>query len=61
MDDHLLTWTSVFLYSTARPGAAHRTYYEVSHSAMKGQEMHGWVLGVPLGLTYNPKEICVVP
>lgn len=69
-DDEILTWVSIYYFSRARPGAAHRIYYEVQHTspvdddgkvactydAMREYEPH-----VPIGLTYNPRDIYVVP
>lgn len=70
-DDEILTWVSVYYFSRAGPGAAHRIYYEVQHTssrpgsdgkvactydAMREYEPH-----VPIGLTYNPRDIYVVP
>lgn len=31
-DDEILTWVSIYQFSRAGPGAAHRIYYEVSHT-----------------------------
>ena len=76
-DDEILTWVSIYYFSRAGPGAAHRIYYEVQHTspgtggvgggggggkvactydAMREYEPH-----VPIGLTYNPRDLCVVP
>ncbi|PGH15540.1 hypothetical protein AJ79_02322 [Helicocarpus griseus UAMH5409] len=31
-DDEILTWVSIYAFSRAGPGAAHRIYYEVTHA-----------------------------
>lgn len=32
-DDEIFTWISIYQFSRAGPGAAHRIYYEVNHTA----------------------------
>ena len=70
-DDEVLTWVSIYQFSRAGPGAAHRIYYEVKH-ADPGKDaapektctydaVREFNPKVPLGLTYNPKELFVVP
>jgi len=70
-DDEILRWVSVYQFSRAGPGAAHRIYYENKHASKSKEgvsgrvvtrdEMVGYIGGVPLGLTYNPMELSVVP
>jgi hypothetical protein len=72
-DDEVLTWISVYAFSRAGPGAAHRIYYEVQHTNENSipEGIHGkvftralsegYVKGVKLGLTHNPKELRVAP
>ncbi|KAF2691190.1 alpha/beta-hydrolase [Lentithecium fluviatile CBS 122367] len=64
-DDEVLTWVSIYWFSTAGPNAHVRIYYEASHNATKevlGRERaSGWVGGVKLGLAYFPRELNVVP
>lgn len=31
-DDEIFTWVSIYQFSRAGPGAAHRIYYEVNHT-----------------------------
>lgn len=60
-DDEILTWVSIYVFSTAGPTAAARIYYEVMHD--KG----GWMakvasyIDVKLGVSRFPKELLVTP
>lgn len=52
-DDEIFTWVSVYAFSRAGPGAAHRIYYEVAHSKDKvvtRESVTGYVPNVKLGL-----------
>lgn len=54
-DEEILTWISVYWFSRAGPGAAHRIYYEVSHTkpgggAVTGHQVQQYIGGVKLGL-----------
>ena len=64
-DDEILTWVSVYEFSTAGPSAHVRIYYEASHNptaAVPGRERASeWIDGVKLGLAHFPKELSVVP
>lgn len=72
-DEEILTWVSLYWFSTAGAGAAHQIYYEVTeaakrapnHKSNKGCTYEGlqeWLgLGVKIGVTHNPKEIEPVP
>lgn len=68
-DDEILTWVSIYQFSRAGPGAAHRIYYEAMHTppssankrTFSREEAIGYVGKVPLGLCFNPKELAVVP
>lgn len=72
-DDEVLTWVSIYQFSRAGPGAAHRIYYEVQHTteSTQGEGIHGktfsrkdagkYIPHVKLGMTFNPKELLVVP
>jgi hypothetical protein len=70
-DDEILTWISIYQFSRAGPGAAHRIYYETMHTASSKDDGHsractcddlmGYTGNVKLGLTYNPKELELVP
>ncbi|CAD6579742.1 MAG: hypothetical protein ASARMPRED_009238 [Alectoria sarmentosa] len=61
-DDEILTWVSIYWFSTAGPAASTRIYYEVSHAA----DFHTSALGnyiphVKLGLAYFPKDLSLPP
>jgi hypothetical protein len=75
-DEEIFTWISIYQFSRAGPGAAHRIYYEVRHtddkdSKARGEGIHGkrytrddagnYVAHVKLGLTFNPMELSVIP
>lgn len=70
-DDEILTWISIYQFSTAGPGAAHRIYYEATHEWNPSPDAHplflsysnakGYVPHVKLGVTFNPQELVVVP
>ncbi|MCJ1373878.1 hypothetical protein MMC20_005108 [Loxospora ochrophaea] len=61
-DEEILTWVSIYQFSRAGPGAAHRIYYEVTHSPTETySDMQNYTRGVKFGLTYNPRDIDVVP
>lgn len=63
-DQELLTFASVYWFSTAGPAAPQRIYYEVSHEQdprFTYQAMAEYVPGVKIGLTYNPKELEIFP
>jgi len=53
----VLTWVSIYWYSTAGPAASVRIYYEKVHgpSIMKDTP------GIPHGYSYFPLEIHIVP
>ncbi|KAH9922660.1 alpha/beta-hydrolase [Fomitopsis serialis] len=58
-DDEVLTWISVYWFSRAGPAASVRIYYEVTGG---GDPVAGGTWSsIPLGLSYFPKEIAVVP
>ncbi|TVY60851.1 putative epoxide hydrolase, partial [Lachnellula suecica] len=67
-DDEIFTWVSVYAFSRAGPGAAHRIYYEFLHQDRKNaggivtrEQLQGYIPNVKLGLAYNPKELSVLP
>ncbi|KAF7555004.1 hypothetical protein G7Z17_g2466 [Cylindrodendrum hubeiense] len=61
-DDEILTWISVYQFSTAGPAASVRIYYEATHGDVdevaKGLD---YISGIPLGLSYFPKDLVVPP
>lgn len=65
-DDELLTWISIYWFSTAGPEASVRIYYEATHpespSAASTRKMtRSWIPHVKLGMAHFPREISVVP
>ena len=60
-DDEILTWVSVYWFSTAGVAAAQRIYFEALHSGFKGGLTEGYVPHVKLGIAYFPKELVVLP
>ncbi|KAF7944331.1 hypothetical protein EAE96_010729 [Botrytis aclada] len=65
-DDEIFTWISIYQFSRAGPGAAHRIYYEFQHTQPgEGKVTRDDLVAhngeVKLGLTFNPKELVVLP
>ncbi|KAL8991088.1 MAG: hypothetical protein Q9169_007950 [Polycauliona sp. 2 TL-2023] len=63
-DDEILTWVSIYAFSTAGPAASVRIYYESMHGEGKEwmmEKVRGNVPGVKLGLGYFPKDLYVHP
>lgn len=67
-DDEILTWISIYAFSRAGPGAAHRIYYESFHEpdgkyigVRDFLAVLDYTKGLKVGLTYNPKEIDIMP
>ncbi|PGH02556.1 hypothetical protein GX51_04583 [Blastomyces parvus] len=72
-DDEILTWISIYAFSRAGPGAAHRIYFEVAHADAPIKTQRGKLVTlnyggmleyteeVKIGLTYNPKELETLP
>jgi pimeloyl-ACP methyl ester carboxylesterase len=64
-DDEILTWISIYWFSTAGPNAHIRIYYEASHNPTdvipSRERASEWVDKVKLGLAHFPREITVVP
>ncbi|QDS69134.1 hypothetical protein FKW77_010402 [Venturia effusa] len=66
-NDEILTWISIYWFSTAGPGASVRTYFEASDSspdygdgAARDTAYFGFTK-VPLGITQFPKDIVGIP
>ncbi|KDQ64768.1 hypothetical protein JAAARDRAFT_28408 [Jaapia argillacea MUCL 33604] len=58
-DDEVLTWISIYWFSRAGPAASVRIYYEMHNTDDHvGVPFAG---PVPMGVSYFPKEIMVVP
>ncbi|CAI6245561.1 unnamed protein product [Periconia digitata] len=64
-DDEILTWVSIYWFSTAGPNAHIRIYYEAAHNSTpevpSRRRASEWVDRVKLGLAHFPKELTVVP
>ena len=61
-DDEILTWVSIYWFSTAGPAASLRIYYESIHDGKFNRaKTEVYVPHVKLGLSYFPKELTVVP
>lgn len=58
-DDEILTWVSIYWFSTAGPGASIRIYYEWTQTKDPAVEEArvGWVPQVKYGLAHFPKEL----
>ncbi|KAI1384555.1 alpha/beta-hydrolase [Hypoxylon trugodes] len=63
-DEEVLTWVSVYAFSVAGADASSRIYYEETHRGASGADMGEavrWNGGVPLGISYFPKDVVVLP
>ncbi|KAG6120507.1 hypothetical protein E4U13_006424 [Claviceps humidiphila] len=62
-DDEILTWVSIYQFSTAGAAASVRIYYERAHADPKTIAMvhDSYVPNVPLGLSYFPKDLTLPP
>lgn len=61
-DDEILTWISIYWFSTAGPAASCRIYYEFSKDESVGRkQLSGYIPRVKLGVTQFPQEIFVAP
>ena len=70
-DDEILTWISIYYFSTAGPAASVRIYYEATHQPkpttdekltfVSRERVSEWIGGVKLGVSRFPKELRVVP
>lgn len=56
----VLTWISLYLFSAAGPAASVRIYYETVNARNSIEKGKLWSY-VQLGLSYFPRELCVVP
>ncbi|KAI0901427.1 alpha/beta-hydrolase [Annulohypoxylon nitens] len=59
-DQEILTWISIYAFSEAGANASVRLYYEAMHNETI-ESILGWNGKVPLGLSYFPKELVVLP
>ena len=64
-DDEILTWVSIYWFSSAGPAASVRIYYEATHpepqSTVSTSTLREWIPRVKLGLAHFAREITVVP
>jgi pimeloyl-ACP methyl ester carboxylesterase len=62
-DDEILTWVSIYQFSTAGPAASARIYYDVQSAAARpfSDQVLEYNEKVPLGLSYFPKDIFIPP
>ncbi|CDM27473.1 hypothetical protein CBS147339_5315 [Penicillium roqueforti] len=64
-DDEILTWISIYWFSTAGPAASVRIYYEAFHAeVVKGtsyKDLIAYVPRVKLAIAHLPREISVIP
>ena len=62
-DDEILTWVSIYAFSTAGPAASVRIYYEAIHTStgITRERTSQWIGKVKLGVCHSPREITVVP
>ena len=60
--DEILTWVSIYWFSTAGPAAAQRIYYESVNDPDKMRErVDAYVPDVKLGIARFPKELQISP
>lgn len=62
-DDEVLTWISIYYFSTAGPAASQRIYYEASHDGEGGMMgvISDYIPDVKLGIARFPKELVLQP
>ncbi|KAI1458350.1 alpha/beta-hydrolase [Annulohypoxylon moriforme] len=60
-DEEVLTWISIYAFSSAGADASVRLYYEMIHSSKDMDAILKWNGKVPLGLSYFPKDVVVLP
>lgn len=72
-DDEVLTWVSLYWFSTAGPAASVRLYYEFEHAQRGGgadagrgesmplRQVEAWQPAVKIGLGCFPKDLFVLP
>lgn len=61
-DDEILTWVSIYYFSTAGPAASQRIYYESVYDPKNSTAAYGkWIPDVKLGIGRFPKELNLPP
>lgn len=58
-DDEILTWVSIYWFSTAGPAASVRIYYENRHAGIG--DIGRYIPHVKLGLAYFSKDLALPP
>lgn len=56
-EDEILTWISIYYFSTPGPAATQRIYYEEQHASTSAFMAGGAYIDVPLGIAHFPKEL----
>ncbi|KAM0801829.1 Alpha/Beta hydrolase protein [Usnea florida] len=61
--DEILTWVSIYYFSTAGPAASTRIYYEVHHQSgvHDRNKLATYIPDVKLGLAWFPRDLSVPP
>ena len=61
-DDEILTWVSIYYFSTAGPAANTRIYYETAHATDPDRSaLAKYIPHVKLGLAYFPRDLTIPP
>lgn len=61
-EDEILTWISIYYFSTAGPAASQRIYYEFTHDPKQSMQSWGrYIPDVKLGIARFPKELGLMP
>lgn len=60
-DDEILTWVSIYQFSTAGPAASVRIYYEANKTLKESFRGTRFIPQVPLGISYYPKDLFALP
>ncbi|KAF2461059.1 Alpha/Beta hydrolase protein [Lineolata rhizophorae] len=64
-DDEILTWISIYWFSTAGPWASFRVYYEMFHpepgNKLSRPALSLWIPNIKLGTARFPKELVIYP
>ena len=60
-DDEVLTWVSIYWFSTAGAAASARIYYESAHDLeLTSLISGGWIPYVKYGVAHLPKEVFII-
>jgi len=60
-DDEVLTWISIYYFSTAGPAAANKIYYDQEHRKPSIFPAIQVFIDVPLGIARFPKDLLLLP